>query len=98
MGEWMGVKTKRVTKAGGQMDGQRDEKMDRNTEEQRDRKTDGWMERLEYVQMDRQQQVTHPRFCCIVKPYQLHLNCSSGIALVSISLGLQYSTVDFLHI
>lgn len=50
----MGVKTKRVTKAGGQMDGQRDEKMDRNTEEQRDRKTDGWMERLEYVQMDRQ--------------------------------------------
>ena len=74
MGEWMGVKTKRVTKAGGQMDGQRDEKM------------------------DRQQQVTHPRFCCIVKPYQLHLNCSSGIALVSISLGLQYSTVDFLHI
>lgn len=36
------------------MDGQRDEKMDRNTEEQRDRKTDGWMERLEYVQMDRQ--------------------------------------------
>lgn len=54
MGGWMGVKTKRVTKAGGQMDGQRDEKMDRNTEEQRDRKTDGWMERLEYVQMDRQ--------------------------------------------
>lgn len=79
-----------------------DKGMKRWTETQKNRGTerlmDGWKDWNMYRWTDRQQQVTHPQFCCIVKPYQLHLNCSSGIALVSISLGLQYSTVDFLHI
>lgn len=54
-----------------------------------DRQKDGWVERLEYIQMDRQLLVSHPpRFCCILlNPPIIY---SSDIALVSVRSGLEY--------
>lgn len=55
---------------------------------------DGWVERLEYVQMDRQTAAgKSPSLVVLLNP---PINYSSGIALVSVSLGLQYST-DVFH-
>lgn len=49
---------------------------------------DGWVERLEYVQMDRQTAAgKSPSLVVLLNP---PINYSSGIALVSVSLGLQY--------